>query len=121
MVADCRGALARRFEPDHRRDTRRGVCGVAVAPGAVIADRAPFGAGALAHRLELLGRRIAVICLPGGEQLARELGVMGGTGELVDDFAVPFEPEPSEAIEDGCRGLRGRALAVGVLDSLPLR
>src|SRR5579862_2206841 len=107
MVADrgCAGALG--LEADRRGDAGRRLRRIAVAPGAVIADRALFGFGALAHRLELFGRAIAAIGLAGGEQTLGDLGVMRGAGELKDDLAIPVEAEPSEAVDDRGRRLGG--------------
>ena len=52
-VLDHRLALARRLEADRGHDAGRRLCQVAVAPGAVIAGRAAFGARPLAHGGEL--------------------------------------------------------------------
>ncbi len=120
-VVDRRRALLRRLEADHRRHARR--CGgrVAVAPGAVIAHRALFGARLLAHRLELGRRAIAVIGAAGGQQLPRDFGVALGAGGLVDDLAVPVEAEPSRPVDDRRHRLLCRAHPVGVLDAQPER
>jgi len=40
-----------------------------------------------------------------------------GAGELIERLAVPIDAEPSQAIEDGVDRRRGRALAVGILDT----
>src|SRR5439155_2205224 len=100
QIADCRRALLRRLEADHRGDAGGRLGGVAVAPGAVIAHRALLGAGAGAHRLELLGRAVAMIGAAGGQQPAGDFDVARGAGELVDDLAVPVEAEPAEAVDD---------------------
>ena len=117
MVADRRRAFARRLEADRRKHAGRGLGRVAVAPGAVIADRALLGLGPLAHRLQFCRRAVAAIGAASGEQTLRDLGVMRGAGELVDDVAVPLDTEPGEAVDDGLGCLRGRALAVGILDA----
>src|SRR5262245_9526354 len=39
-----------------------------------------------------------------------------GTRELIDGLAVPIEPEPGQAIEDGVDRRLRRAFAIGVLD-----
>jgi hypothetical protein len=49
--------------------------------------------------------------------LFRDFAVARGPGELVDDLAVPIEPEPFQAIENGRDRRLGRSLAVGVLDA----
>ncbi len=118
-VVDRRLALLRRLEADHRRDAWRRLGGVAVAPGAVIAHRALFGARLVAHRLELGRRAIAVIGAAGGEQLARDLGMALGAGGLMDDLAVPIEAEPVEAVDDRRHRFRRRAHPVGVFDAQP--
>ncbi len=119
MVVDRGRAVLRRLEADRRGDAGRGLGGVAVAPGAVVAHRTLFGARPLAHRLELGGRAIAVIGASGGEQLPRHLGMPLGASELMDDFAVPFEPKPFEAVDDCRHRLGGRSHPVGVFDAQP--
>src|SRR3954471_10610750 len=41
----------------------------------------------------------------------------GRAGELEHDVAVPGQPQPGQAVDDGVDGGRGRTLAVGVLDA----
>ena len=116
-IADRRRAVLRRSEPDHRRDAGRRLGGIAVAPGAVIAHRALFGARLLAHRFEFGRGAVAMIGAAARQQLARDFGVAGGAGELVDDLAVPLEAEPGQTVDDRGDRLRGRTLPVGVLDA----
>jgi hypothetical protein len=52
-----------------------------------------------------------------GQHLARHRGVTRRTGELEGDVAVPLQPEPGQAVEDGLDGGRGGARSVGVLDA----
>ncbi len=85
----------RRLEPDHRLDAGRGFARIAVAPAAVVELRAALAARGLAHLRELLGARIAMVGLAGGEQLLRHFSMARRTGELVDRLAVPIDAEPS--------------------------
>ncbi len=96
MVADRRDARLRRFQTDRRGDAGRCGCRIAVAPSAVIAHRALFGARLLAHRFELGGRAPAVIGAAGGEQLPRDFGMAPGRGRIDGRFRRP---------------IRGRAIA----------
>src|SRR6266849_8100943 len=94
MVADCRRALMRGFQPDDRGHSGRGLRRIAVPPSPVIAYRTFFGTRPLAHRVELSRRAIATIGTPRCEELTSNFGVPCGTGGLVDDLAVPGEAEP---------------------------
>ena len=51
------------------------------------------------------------------QQLVDDGTVTLGAGELVDRLAIPFETQPSKAVEDGGDGGRRRAFAIGVLDA----
>jgi len=116
LVLDHGLAGLRRLEADGRLDAIRGGRGVAVTPHAVIEPGAAFGARLVAHRRQLLRRRIAVVSPAGGEQALGDLAMAGGAAELVDDVAVPIELQPLQAVQDGVDRLLGRTLAVGVLD-----
>ena len=116
LVLDHGLAGLRRLEPDRRLDAGRRLGRIAVAPQAVVEPGAALGARLLAHRREFLRRGVAAIGLAGGQQCFGDLAVPRGAAELVDDVAVPIEPEPFQPVQNGVdRGL-GRALAVGVLD-----
>jgi hypothetical protein len=54
--------------------------------------------------------------VPGREQLLGYLPVSCGSGELEDDFPVPVQPEPCQAINDGVYGSGSGPLPVGVFD-----
>ena len=112
-VSPVSGAL----QADHRLDAGRRLGRVAVAPAPVIELGAALAAGRLAHLGEFLRAGVAAIGLAGGEQLLGDLAVARGARELEDDLAVPGEPQPGQAVEDGGDGGGGRALAVGVLDA----
>ncbi len=117
LVVDDGLALLGGAQPDHRRDARRRLRRVAVAPAPVVAHRLAFEPRLLAHVLELLGARIAAVGGAAGEHLIDHLAMALGARELADRLAVPVEPEPFEPVEDRRdRGLR-RALAVRVLDA----
>src|SRR5215469_2360900 len=75
MVTDRRRTLLRRLQPDRRRDSRRSLGWVAVAPRPVVAYRALLGARARAHRFQLCGRAVAVIGPAGSEKLSCDLGM----------------------------------------------
>src|SRR5579864_7095153 len=87
-------AILRRLQANDRQNSGRRLLWIAIAPGAVIAYRAPLGARLRAYRFELGGRAIAVIGLALGEELARNLGVTVETRRLTDDVAIPVEAEP---------------------------
>ena len=118
-VPDRCFSFLRCFEADHRGDPLRRLGRIAVAPGPVVAHRAFFGAGFVAHRLEFGRRTIAVIGAAGGEQLAGAFGVARGARGLVHDLAIPAEAEPGQSVDDRGDRLPGRAQPVGVLDAQP--
>ncbi len=117
LVTDRRRAVLRRLQPDRRRNPGRSLGRIAIAPRAVIADRALLGSRPLAHRLQLGRGAIAVIGVSRGEQLPRDFSVTRGALELVDDFAVPPEAQPVEPVDDRRHCLRRRPDAVGILDA----
>ena len=117
LVVDDGLSVLARAQADRRRDARGRLGGVAVAPAPVIAHRLALEPLLLAHLGEFLGRGIAAIGAAIGEQLPGDLAVAFGALELADRFAVPFEPEPVQAVENRVHRGRGRALAVGVLDA----
>ena len=101
--APCRRRSSRRpgaLEPDHRRDARRRLGRIAVAPAPVVAHRPAFGARLLAHLLEFLRARVAAIGAARGEQLLGDLAMARGARELLIDLAVPIEPEPVQPVDD---------------------
>ena len=107
----------RRLQPDRGLHADRRFRGIAIAPQAVIEARAALGARFLAHRRKFLRRRIAAIGLAAGQQLLGNLAVACGPVELVDDLAIPIEPEPFQPVQNGVDGFPGRSLPVGVLDA----
>src|SRR4029077_11252958 len=119
QVAYRRRALLRRLQADHRGDPRGRLLGIALAPRAVDAHRALFGARLFAHRLELCRRAIAMVRVAGSEKLAGDFGVAAGALGLVDDLAVPAKAQPFEPVDDRGDCFFGRAQAVGVLDAQP--
>src|SRR6266568_7234124 len=123
QVAYRRRALLRGLEADHRGDPRHrqflGLGWIALAPRAVDAHRALFGARLFSHRLEFGRRAIAVIGAAGGKQLASDFGMPRGVRGLMHDLAVPGEAQPLEPIDDRGDRLFGRAQAIGVLDAQP--
>ncbi len=54
--------------------------------------------------------------MPGREQLLGYLPVPRGARELEDDFAVPVQPKPCQAIDNGVYGSGCGTLPVGVFD-----
>ncbi len=116
LVLDHGLAGLRRLQTDRGLDAGGRILRIAVAPQAVIEPRAALGAGFLAHRGQFLRGRVAVIGLAAGEQRFRHLAVARDAGELVNDVAVPIEPEPFQPVQDRSNRGLGRALAVGVLD-----
>jgi hypothetical protein len=54
--------------------------------------------------------------VPACQQLGRDFRVTIGTGELHQRLAVPLDPEPIQAVQDGGDCRIRRALAIGVLD-----
>src|SRR5207237_2927404 len=103
--------------PKGRRYPGRRFAWIAIAPRAVIAHRSPFGAGPLAHRLEFSRRAVAIISAACAQQLSRDLGMPCSAGGLVDDVAVPGEPEPGQTIDDCRDRFFCRPCPVGVLDA----
>jgi hypothetical protein len=106
-----------RLDADHRLHAGRGLGRVAIAPAAVVAHRPALRLGAGAHLLQLLGGAVAAVRLAGGQQLARHLGVTVDSLRLEHRIAVPVEPEPAQAVDDGVNGGLGGPCAVGVLDA----
>ena len=104
LVGDHGVAVIRDPEPDGRARIVRGL--PAVAAIAVLL---------LPGRDVLAGRRVAV-----GrarlEQLLERLAMAIGTLGLAHRALVPVELEPAQRVQDLLDVLRGRALAVGVLD-----
>src|SRR6185436_3341224 len=88
-----------------------------MTPSAVIAGSAAFGAGFLAHGLQLFSARIAAIGFTLREELLSDLPATLGARELVDGLAVPIKLEPTQAVENGEDRAFGRARLVGVLDA----
>ena len=107
-------AFLRGAQADHRLDVGRSLGGIAVAPGAVQAERALFGGGGFAHGGELGRAEVAAIGAAGGQHLQRHLGVAGLAGGLMDDGFVGVQTEPIESLDDHLGGGIGAALAVGV-------
>src|SRR5262249_31266351 len=107
----------RRPQADHRLDPGAGLGGGAITPTPVVELCAAFAPRPPAHLVEVLLGGGAAIGPAGGPQPLSHLAVRRGAGELVDDVAVPFDPEPGQPVEDRGNRLRGGALAVGVLDS----
>ena len=62
-------------------------------------------------------RALVLVGVPAGEQLLDRRGVRRGPLGLRDRPLVPVELEPAQGVEDLLHVLRGRALAVGVLDA----
>ena len=116
LILDHGLAGLRRLEPDGGLDAGRGFRRIAVAPQPVIEPGTALGAGLLAHRGQFLRRRVTVIGFAAGEQLLGDLAVARGAAELVDDVAVPIEPEPFQPVQDRGDGRLGRSLPIGVLD-----
>ena len=116
LVLDHGLAGLRRLQADGRLHAGRRLGRIAVPPQPVIEAGAALGARLLAHRRQFLRGGVAPVGLAAGEQLLGDLAVARGAGELVDDVAVPIEPQPLQPVENGCYRRLGRALAVGVLD-----
>src|SRR6202022_1742511 len=88
-----------------------------MAPQAVVEPRTALGARLFPHRREFFLRGVAAIGLAAGKQLLRNFAVARGPAELVDDLAVPIEPEPFQPVPKGVNRFLGRSLPVGVLDA----
>src|SRR5581483_7293984 len=116
LVVDRRFSGQRRLKTDNRIDSRRHVFWIAITATAVIEAGAPLGARFLAHRREFFLAAIAAIGMAGGKHLLRHLTMPGRARELKDNFAVPIEAKPGQAVDDGVYGRGGRPLAVGVFD-----
>src|SRR5205085_12579017 len=84
LILDDRFARQRRLEADHRLHAGRGFRRVAVTPAAVVELGAAFAAGLFPHLGELLGRRIAAISAPAGQELVGNLAVARRARELVE-------------------------------------
>ena len=116
QIVDDGFAVQWRLQADYRIDVGRRVGRVAVAPPAVIADRAAFAFRRLAHLRQFFGRTIAPVGLTGGQQRLRGFDMPRMSARLVVDLAVPIQFQPAQAVENGVDGFAGRAFGVGVLD-----
>jgi hypothetical protein len=70
----------------------------------------------LLERLDVVRPRGGAVRVAAGEQLLDHLGVAVGALGLEHGLAVPVDLQPAQRLEDLLDVLRGRALAVGVLD-----
>ena len=104
---------------DDRVDAGRRLRLIAVAPATVVKRGPACGACLGAHGLQLLRRAIAPVGRAGGEEVVRARSVAFPPRELVHDFAVPIEAEPSQPVDDRSQRLWRRSLAVGVLQPQP--
>ena len=116
-VMDDGFALLPRLQPHHKGFAVLFGARRSIAPAAVVAHRVAGGLLFLAHRRQFLRRRIATIGFAFGHQFFGHLAVTRGAGELVEHIAVPVQPHPGHAIEDGGHRFGGGALAVGVFDA----
>ncbi len=107
QIGDGGDALLLGAEPDHRLDAGRRILGIAVAPGAVIAHRLAGLERLEAHRLQFLGRAVAVIGLALRQELLGDFGVAGEIVRLMDDLAVPAQLQPAQSFQDRVHGLLG--------------
>ena len=71
----------------------------------------------LLERSDVVGGRGCAVGVPGVEQLLERLRVARRVLRLEDRALVPVELEPAERVEDLLDVLRGRALAIRILDS----
>ena len=117
QVVDHRLAVPRRLDADHRRHVRRRLGRVAVAPAAVVTHGSALGAGLGTHLGQLGRRTIAIIRPVLRQERPRNLGVARRIVRLEYRLLIPIEAQPAKPIEDRLDGLRGRALAVGILDA----
>ena len=116
LVLDHGLAGLRCLQADGRLHAGRRLGRIAVPPQPVIEAGAPLGARLLAHRRQFLRGGVAAVGLAAGQQLLGHLTVAGGAAELVDDVAVPIEPEPFQPVQNRRNRRLGGTLAVGILD-----
>ena len=119
MSATIGLAGLRRLQPDHRRHAgRRLGSGRGRASGRRSASAGPAARCSRPHRVQLLGRRPAVIGLALGQQAhGRPRHAAPARSELEHRRLVGVEPEPAQTVEDRVDRPLGGALPVGVLDA----
>jgi hypothetical protein len=116
-IVDHRFAAVGGAKPDGIGPVLRGFGGIAVAPRALVAQRATFGEGAGANGLEFLRRAVAAVGIAGGNQGLDNRAVAVGAGILRYRLALPVEAEPGQPVEDGRDRRLGGTRPVGVLDA----
>src|SRR4029079_1560819 len=116
LVFDHRLSRQRRFDADHRVDTRWRGFGVAIAATSIIETCAAFGPGLLAHRGKFILAAITAIAVARGQQLLGHLAMARGARKLEDNLSVPGNAEPGQSIDNGVYRRRCRPFPVGILD-----
>ena len=120
QIVDHRVAVQRRGETDHRIDPGRRLRQRLARhgpPGAVVLRFFAFGARRLAHRLHVLGARIAAIGLAFVDQAVDDFSIAIEALGLIIDVAVVLEIQPRHGIENGLHGFVGGAFAIRILDA----
>ena len=100
-VVDDGFTFARGLEANDRIDPRGRFGRIAIAPRAVIKNRAPFRTGALAHCCKLFLRAVALIGVSGDQHLVCDGCVPAGARVLINRLVIPFEAKPPQAVENG--------------------
>jgi hypothetical protein len=94
LVVDDRLAFLFGAQADHRLDAGRRLARIAVAPAPVIAHRPAGEPRLVAHRLQFVLARIAIIGAPGRDEALGDLAMARRARELAHRLAVPVEAEP---------------------------
>ncbi len=110
-------AFLGRFQADHERRPAWSFRGVAIPPPPVVPHGLALGALPGADFLKLGGSGVTAVGLAGREQLISDFAVPRRARKLVHRLAVPVQPQPRHAVQNGGDGLRRGALAVGVFDA----
>jgi len=119
QILDHRGAFARRAKTDRERAIGRQIRDDARrrAAGAVVHRLALFFHRRLPLGVQLGGRAHARIGFRCGEQFFDLLLVERKTLGLIKRAFVVIQTEPLHRVQDRLNGLRGGALAIGILDA----
>jgi hypothetical protein len=111
--------LERALAADHVAHDRRALVGHPQPYGALAVVSAAEAGVAVCRLvgLDVVRAGGGAVGVPARDQLLDDLGVALAAPGLEDRVAVPVEAEPAQGLEDLLDVLRGRALAVGVLDA----
>ena len=116
-INNDRLAIKRSLEANHRLHTFGCLARITIPPAAIVArgKSGLFLCGA--HRLQLFGRRIAIISLACRQHLLGDLDMTPSPLKLHGRFAIPLQPKPVKPVKNGLRRLGSRAFAVGVFNA----